>query len=191
MQPIHVKRYLTPNDWSGYIEPEDRAWIVFVHSNGEASFWRRVEVSVDDNETPVTTSGYIDVEIPRGVARTGDDDTKFAGPVLPVPAPVVHPGPIDYVTSFVPEQEARKGTPDYPDSLNIKEHWVARLNCRSIACIGETEHDAVRNLMNYVAQLCTAGCMDHTGLPVPGVSPRRRAAVWGPPEPQPDQPTPG
>jgi hypothetical protein len=187
MQPIHVKRYLTPNDWAGYIEPEDRTWIVFVHSNGEATFWRRTEVSVDNNETPVTTSGYVDVEVPRGIAvGTGK-------PVLPAPVPTEWPGPIDYKTYFVPAQEARPAPEDgsTPASQGMKAYWAAELSCRDIVFIGDTEHEAVQCLVNEVARLCTAGCMDHTGLPVPGVSPRRRAAVWGPPEPQPDQPTPG
>jgi len=45
MQNIHVKRYQTPGVWAGTVEPEDRSWIVFLASDGEASFWRRIEVT--------------------------------------------------------------------------------------------------------------------------------------------------
>ena len=61
----------------------------------------------------------------------------------------------------------------------IPGFW-ARLNARDIACFGETEHLALKNLLNYVAELCTAGCLDHTGRPMPGHLKRRYDAVFGP-----------
>jgi len=47
MQAIHVKRYATPGVWAGTIEPEDRNWIVFVASDGAASFWRRTSAAIE------------------------------------------------------------------------------------------------------------------------------------------------
>ena len=35
---IRVSRYTEPKKvagWAGYIEPEDRSWIIFVHSDGQ------------------------------------------------------------------------------------------------------------------------------------------------------------
>jgi hypothetical protein len=186
MQPIHVSRYKSPNTFAGYIEPEDRSWIVFVDAKGLATFWRRTEVQMKDEDGIHHEHGYIDVEIPGGIA-------EGEVPVLSAPEPAQYPGPIDYKSYFMEAQPPFPAAADgsYPASNGIEAHWCAELNCRDIVCIGETEHAAIQNLMNYVAQLCTAGCMDHTGLPVPGVSPRRHAAVWGPPEPQPNQSTPG
>lgn len=57
--------------------------------------------------------------------------------------------------------------------------FCARLGQRDIAADGTTRDEAITGLLNYVAQLCTAGCLDPTGEPVPGVSPRRQAAVSG------------
>lgn len=43
--------------------------------------------------------------------------------------------------------------------------FIAYLNCRHIGGWGATEHEAVKVLLNYVVQLATAGCLDHTGKP--------------------------
>lgn len=183
MQPIHVSRYKSPNAFAGYIEPEDRAWIVFIDAKGLATFWRRTELHLKEDGLQ-REHGYIDVEIPGGVA-------EGEVPELVTPEPARYPGPIDYKTYFMEAQPPFPAAEDgsHPASIGIEAHWCAELNCRAIVCTGDTEHNAVKNLLNYVAQLCTAGSMDHTGRPVPGTNPRRFAAVWGS-EPQPDQPTP-
>lgn len=159
MQNIHVKRYSNQGLWAGTVEPEDRGWVVFIAADGEATFWRRIEVVEDGNPSGKTEHVYIDAELPRGVARVLEDGA--VGPMLPTPEPTPDVGPLDYT---VHKQEDGS--------------WAALLNARSVGCNGADEHEAIRNLMNYVAQLCVAGCMDHTGAPVVGANPRRYKAVW-------------
>lgn len=61
MQNILVKRYQHPGDWTGWIEPEDGSWIVFVAKDNRAVFYRRVECVVEDGKIE---SRYLDVEVP-------------------------------------------------------------------------------------------------------------------------------
>jgi hypothetical protein len=63
MQNIHVKRYDDPTGAIGYlgtVEPEDRAWILFIAADGTPSLWRRVQFSEPGVE-PVEHA-YADVE---------------------------------------------------------------------------------------------------------------------------------
>lgn len=165
MQNIHVKRYETPGLWAGQIEPEDRSWVLFIDSDNEATFWRKCEIpegGAKSAEPGKVIHCYIDAELPRGVAR------EHSGGFVPseieraLPAPSQWPGPLDFTVT--PNTEG----PGF---------W-ASLNARAVTCLGETEHEAIRNLLNYVAQLCVAGCLDHTGAPVPAVNQRRYRAVW-------------
>lgn len=157
MPNIHVQRYASPSTFAGNIEPEDRSWIVFVAVNGEATFWRRSKRTKLGEKTEHV---YVDAELPTHVI----DGIDTAEPSQP-PPPWGHPGPLDFTI------EPATGPGDQPG-------FFASLNVRAIACWGETEHDATRGLLNYVASLCTAGALDHTGQPTVS-NPRRYAAVFG------------
>lgn len=180
MQNIHIQRYSGSPAWQGSIAPEDRSWIVFIDKDGEATFWRRVPAdrnprSIDEDLSKIEHT-YVDAELPS-VLCDGD------APPLPMPT---H-GPHDAL-DFTIIPNARE---PFGDALSREDHereaaahpdarigFYAALNVRSIMCWGETEHEAVRGLLNYVARLCTAGSLDHTGQPVLG-NPRRYKAVWG------------
>lgn len=151
MQPIHVKRYQNPCGYQGSIEPEDRSWLVFVDDQGQATFWRRVEVKEATADAPAEHA-YCDAELPVLSASIGR---------MPEPAPMDtgEACALDYTVT----QEA--------------DGFHATLNARSISGVGATEHEAVQRLLNYVAKLCTAGSLDHTGAPSNG-NPRRHAYVW-------------
>ncbi len=177
---IHIKRYPNPadvGDWQRVIEPEDRSWIVFQKVDGSVLFMRRVEYRDEDG---AVQHGYADVEIP------GSMPMRHLQTPLPQPKPLP-PGsmPIDFTVRAMREpkmdaicaadhaqQETR-----YPDR---KDGFIAELNCRSIGCWGETEHEAVQSLLNECVRLAVAGCLDHTGEPVRYVSERRRKYVFGP-----------
>lgn len=153
MQNIQVKRYRPElKEWQGTISPEDGSWIVFVDGDGEPYFYRRVERYEEGEKTDEV---YVDVEIPCGLPVP-----EGAGPTLPQALESLESRPIDYTVE--------------PD----EEGFTARLNVRNVACHGKTEHEAVRELLNYVAQLCTAGSLDHTGVPSHG-NKRRYEYVYG------------
>ncbi len=159
---IRVNRYLSPGPYTGEISPDDGAWIVFVDVNGEATFWRRVEhLTIASDGTEHVEQAYVDAEIPTHVHVNGVPS--------PAPGPAQHPGALDF------EVYRADGPGEDPG-------FFASLNCRSIACWGATEHEAIRGLLNYVAQLCTAGALDHTGKPAV-INPRRYAVVWPPESP--------
>ena len=164
MQNIHVKRYQTPGIWSGAIEPEDRSWIVFIATDGEASFWRECEATTLDGKTE---HAYIDAELPGGhiaVDNGGHDVPPLVSDgMLPRPQEL---NPLDFTVDSLCDPG---GVPVY----------MASLSHRQVSCEGQTEHEAIRNLLNYVAQLCTAGCLDHTGRAMRGPSTRRYRAVFG------------
>lgn len=179
MQNIHVKRLNSPYI-QGSIEPEDRSWIVVIEKNGEAVFYRRAEAKLVHGKR---CHVYVDAELPtRGSACAEDTDGcggfEIAEP--PKPRDPRDPetggklGPLDFEVRQIPEEQ--------PDGSLVTEGWWATLSSRSVAAYGATEHDAIRALLNYVAQLCTAGCMDHTGAPVAGHNRRRYEAVWPLPE---------
>ena len=78
------------------------------------------------------------------------------------------------ITTGLPEPEqSAESALDY-EVTEIEGVFEARLNARHIVAIGATEHEAVARLINYVAQLCTAGSLDHTGRPAVSNSRRRR-----------------
>lgn len=178
-QHIHVSRYVDPKavgGWEATVEPADRSWVVFVPTEGEALFYRAVDVALD-NETPdaKTETCYADVEMPFSMPMQHLQHLGAPPPPMS-PKKVDWPGPIDYT---VTDQWAN---PDCPEDVKADPsiRFTALLNCRSIVCAGATEHEAVRALMNYVAQLCTAGCLDHTGEPrLVRTNKRRYQAVFG------------
>lgn len=156
MQDIHVNRYKSrEHGFQGSIEPEDRSWIVFVDNAGQATFWREVEV--DNPEAPEAIGGvrhaYVDVEIPS-LHVEGDALPNVGSASTP------YPGPLDFTT-----HENEDGS------------FSAHLNVRDVAATAPTEREAIRDLLNYVAQLCTAGCLDHTGAPTV-LNKRRYEHVW-------------
>lgn len=157
MQQIHVKRYNESKavGYQGSIEPEDRSWVLFVRSDGEPSLFRRVEVSANPDGSNAEHL-YVDVELPGVMADTVADAVVAA---LPDPS---GPTPLDFT---ITQQDG--------------VFW-ARLNCRAVACSGATEHEAIQALLNYVAKLCVAGCLDHTGRPMRWHSKRRYEAAFGP-----------
>lgn len=187
MQPIHVKRYNNPAavGYQGSVEPDDRSWIVFIDNEGLATLWRRVEsksgaVYRDGKviEPEKVDHSYVDVELP-----TAFDSLNNTTPMVPPHPPSSFPGPLDYTVepgvecfgdALSPADHARERAA-HPEA---KHGFYAKLSHRAIMCWGETEHEAVRYLMNYVACLCTAGSMDHTGKPMAG-NQRRSKAVWG------------
>ncbi len=180
MQPVHVQRFAGRSPWAGSVTPEDRSWTVFVDQSGEATFWRRVPAdcaprSIGEDLTKVEHA-YVDAELP-GVAFP-----EGGTPPVPHRVQVDHLGPLDY--------EVRPGREPFGDCLDAAAHaaeavahpeardgYYATLNARAVSCWGETEHEAVRSLLNYVVELCVAGSLDHTGAPLLG-NPRRRAAVF-------------
>ncbi len=162
---IHVKRYSdTAHGWEATVEPEDRAWIVFVPLKGDAVFYRRVEITDEDGQT---THAYADVELPGTLPLQ-----HLQVPDSPPPA-ATYPYPIDY--SVEPGRENIEGVE--------RDGFYARLNCRQVMCFGVTEHEAVQSLMNYAVQLAVAGSLDHTGRPMKAASHRRYNAVFGGEEP--------
>lgn len=188
---IHVKRYASPESlgYQATIEPADRRWLVFVDKDGDATMWRRVSVtsypgdplgaerpatSDDEGKPTVDVDGkvehfFVDVELPGTSIGPGHPLHPVAA-ALPMPEPAAaHPGPLDF--EVTQQTETVEGVP--------AGTWTAWLNCRSVGCTGATEHEAVRNLLNYVARLCTAGSLDHTGRPMIATSRRRYEAVFG------------
>lgn len=175
MKNIHVRRFSTAESWQGVIEPEDRTWVVLIDDKGEATFWRQCKADAFELPPEVGTARefYIDVELPGGRLLVDD-----AVPVQEPPQPG-QPRSLDFTLvptdgSDVPVDEGKGPLAGY---------W-AHLNARHVSCFGETEHLAMRNLLNYVAELCTAGCLDHTGRPMPGHLQRRYNAVFGDPTPE-------
>lgn len=61
MQNIHVKRYHESTGYQGFIEPEDRSWVVFIHENGIPSLWRRTAIETSDGKVEHV---YVDSETP-------------------------------------------------------------------------------------------------------------------------------
>ena len=152
MQNIHVKRYETPTVWAGSIEPEDRSWIVFIAADGASTFWRRA--NVDHKDIGDAEHGYVDAELPTGCCNN-------SGVPLETQSPLPVRNPLDF-------EVTTQGS-----------KFFAILNARDIAGEGATEHEAIQNLLNYVAQLCVAGSLDHTGAAVIGRNQRRYQAVFG------------
>ena len=177
MQNIRIQRFSPAvAGFDGTLEPDDRSWIVFVASDGGAVFYRRQLVELLDGSQKET---YADVELPGLVLVDGQ------GVPPPVAFPEMeHPGPLDF--TVVPAHEPMMDAVSPADHArerelhpNARAGFEARLNARSIAAWGATEHEAIRSLLNYVAQLCTAGALDHTGRPMHGHCARRYAAVFG------------
>jgi hypothetical protein len=153
MQNIHVKRYQGKHDWAGWIEPEDNSWIVFIATDGQATFWRRTEMRTEDGRID---HAYIDAEIPTGLVSSDRELVAQGGEQ--------QEDLIDYTVE--PTDEHGGG-------------FFAKLNVRAVWCFGATEHEAVKSLMNYVARLCVGGSLDHTGRRVEGTNERRYRAAWG------------
>jgi hypothetical protein len=170
MNNIHVRRFLTPYcNVQGLVEPEDKSWLVSIDDKDEATFWR--QCPVDDWTLPTEQHGYVDAELP------GRGRLHLEGvPVVQEALSVAHEShPLDFTVT--PSESCALTRESDPPGF-----W-AMLNARDVACFGATEHEAIRALMNYVAQLCTAGCLDHTGRPMPAQARRRYDAVF-PPVPQ-------
>lgn len=163
MEPISIHRYHSAQNigFLGYVEPQSRRWIVFVDAKGEATLWRRKERSdLDKTDGRDAEYDYVDVELPTCRLATEDPPT-IDGPEL------AGDNVLDYTVS--------PGTG--PGEHDTRPGFNTWLNCRSVGCWGETEHEAVRALMNYVARLCTAGQMDQTGAPSHG-NERRQQYAW-------------
>lgn len=172
MQSIHVKRYLSGQGtgWQGCVEPEDRSWILFVHDNGTPVLYRRIEIvngSKVDGEPSKVEHVYVDAEFPCA-PTVGSGAVPSEGASVALPEAPFHRslGALDYRIENVHDEA---GNPAF----------AAHLNCRSVAATGDTEHEAVKGLLNFVAELCTAGSLDHTGAPSHGNA-RRYHAVWPP-----------
>jgi hypothetical protein len=62
MQNIHVRRYETPNQvhYQGWIEPEDRSWILFIEKDGTPQLYLEVEVEEEEGKT---VRGYVPAEL--------------------------------------------------------------------------------------------------------------------------------
>jgi len=62
MQKINVHRYTSPENvgFVGYIEPDDRSWIVFESLTGHASFYRCVDTQTGEGQTE---RRYVNVEV--------------------------------------------------------------------------------------------------------------------------------
>lgn len=174
MKNIHVRRFVTPNtSVQGLIEPEDKSWLVLIDDRGEATFWRQCPANpFEPHETgEPQREFYIDAELPGGRLRVD--------PVVEREPPAEGaPRSLDFTVE--PTETSTLGPPPVDEGAASQVGYWARLNARQVACFGETEHLAVKNLLNYVAQLCTAGSLDHTGRPMPGHSRRRYEAVFGP-----------
>jgi hypothetical protein len=166
-QHVHVQRFPVTAALSQIVAPRNRSWVVQVGHDGEAVFFRRVP----NPETPEPIGGYpdgvehvyVDAELPSvavsdASVQPQDEAIRSAELVAP----------IDFDVFQGPEGQWE----------GAKQGFWARLNVRSIIYWGETEHEAVRALVNGVAKLCTAGSLDHTGRPVMG-NPRRRRMVNG------------
>lgn len=171
-QTVHVRRYPDPRavgGWEMAIEPDDRRFVLFVPTEGDALLYRRVDVR---NEDGTIEHLYADVELPFSL-------------------PMQH---LQTMDGPPPMPKSEEGRPWNPLDFTVRratlesgvEGFMASLNCRAIEAEGENEHEAVRNLMNYVAQLCTAGVLDHTGEPclMNPSSNRRYEAVFGPSDDQ-------
>lgn len=158
---IHIRRPVG-SILRNIVTPADGSWMVLVDNTGEATFWRRTtaESSVEDGKV---FDIFVDAELPTHVL-----DGCEASPIPP-PLATLAPGALDFTVKQASECEPGEDAP----------RWWASLVNRAIAAHGKTEHEAVAALMNYVAQLCTAGSLDHTGEPVFGRNERRRRAVWG------------
>jgi hypothetical protein len=59
----------------------------------------------------------------------------------------------------------------------------ARLGERNVCCVNDTEHGAIQDLLNYVAQLIDAGCLDSTGESKEEIDRRRYERIFPPTEP--------
>jgi hypothetical protein len=128
-------------------------------------FFRRVPTENPTPEDPDKVEyAYVDAELPS--VGIGDLTAKSRDEAIRSAELHDGGGPIDY--DIFPGPEG--------DWEGAKMGWWARLNVRAILFWGETEHAAVRRMMNGIARLCTAGSLDHTGRPVLG-NPRRRAAL--------------
>ncbi len=61
MQNIHVRRYEDPDrvHYQGWVEPEDRSWILFIEKDGTPQLYLETEVVDEDGKT---VRGYIPAE---------------------------------------------------------------------------------------------------------------------------------
>lgn len=167
-QHIHINRYPDPRavgGWELTVTPEDGSFVLFVPTEGDALLYRRVATKTENGQTD---NVYADVELPFSLPQ--QQIHPMDGPP---PVPKVEDGrpwnPLDFTIAPIELEDGTMG-------------FTAMLNCRAVAADGATEHEAIRNLMNYVAQLCTAGALDHTGEPrlVNPSSQRRYESVFGP-----------
>jgi hypothetical protein len=166
------------------IEPEDRSWIVFVPSEGDALFYRRFEFRDEEGKIE---HAYADVELPGSFPLEKEPQAYMPAPVSTGQEPIDKewPGPIDF--------HVEEGMEPCMDALSLADHareeelfpnrrkgYYAFLNCRSVVAWGETPHQAVQSLLNYAVKLAAAGSLDHTGRGVRRTSSARRyEAVWG------------
>ena len=177
MQNIHVIRYQTPQQigYQGCVEPDDRSWLVFIDSNGDASFWRRCEYEEDDHSVH---HGYIDAELPFGLQPKEEIASELAEK-LPLRTEEGNTDGLSYKVVPVDEvTEKQWNDLSAHEEPKPKRGFFALLGERTIACWGETEHEAVTSLLNHVAQMCVAGCLDHTGRAMPGGNLRRYQAIF-------------
>jgi hypothetical protein len=158
MQNIHVKRYNSCQHMGqGTISPEDDSWLVAIDGDGVPHFYRRV---VFETSAGKTESTYADVEV-----TPTESSLLGAKPELK--------DELDFrivVDGHAPDFSKPQAV--LPD--NSPDGYVAYLNSRRVGTVGDTPHEALRGLMNYVAKMCAAGVLDHTGehVPVTGSSPR-------------------
>lgn len=73
MQPIRVRRYAEPADFAGWIEPEDRSWVLFVPADGGAP-------SLFVREQPQQQASALPVDGPAVVAFTDSDERYVLRP---------------------------------------------------------------------------------------------------------------
>lgn len=172
MNNIHVRRFPTSDSHvQGLVEPEDKSWLVSIDDRDQATFWRQCRV--DEPQAPPSEGQqhYVDAELP-GRGRLCLEGVPVVHEALLI-SPAINP------LDFTVRPAETSGVGRESDTPGF---W-AMLNVRDVACFGTTEHEAIQSLLNYVAQLCTAGCLDHTGRAMPGHSRRRYDAVFPPPPP--------
>lgn len=175
MQDIVVRRYPNPTEigWAGWIEPRDLAWIAFIDLQGRPVFYlhRDPETGAILPDDPAERDRAL-AQIRGGLADGFPGGPSRKPPPMPgwSPMDLSGPGALDY--RVVPEPEPMMDALDAADHAREQERFpnrrsgfTAYLNARSIGCWGETEHAAVQSLLNYVARLCVAGHLDHTGRP--------------------------
>lgn len=185
MQELKVAEFYAPDNGGikGAIEPEDKSWVLLLDEEGTPYLWRRaLDMSKYPNPTSSVEEGlhtmYYDVELPGAVTVRHPLEVLAS---LPVPNLMVK-DPLDY--TIEPAKEPKMDAIDavghaeedrlYPDR---RDGFLAMLNCRSVGFWGETEHAAIKGLLNGVAVLCSKGYLDFTGRPMRVPSGRRALVV--------------